>query len=605
MATITTIPSKPGALEALRGDLHEAEQLAETRRQDLEQAKRLEDQRLRQCHAEQRQDAQDDRVAARHVLDEMKKVRQKVQGQLRAAQAHAFHSTDGHALLRAGKRSVAAQQHQEQWEAQAKITERQMKESIEQDKEVLKIIQHAADRRVAAMEDVAQKRVGKSHELLQFSKDQDVILKMHQEEQSQTQVRQAARVSKVKVDGVTRAADQAKSHMQLAESKAKREQHRMTRDVERCVEAGAARIFGAERQLKLEEEEMKAALWREEICATQIKRVAGEWKQTVQEEFRERKQELDRNLERVANYEHKKKDPHIDAQLAMQVKTEEVSHRGTCVALDARTRAGAEVEDLERRLVIAKEQLAKLEVKCASVVKELTNRWEDAKVVYSQRVMEVESETEDLLRRLTAHREMHEEFCALSLRKTKEVQEERQAVVRNQGALSQELVKQRAAFCQQKSAQTRRQAEARLEEAKRRVEDVDRRCQERVLMGKDTAEEKVRIAQERLAEQVDVAERRAHEAMDSRDKASMAFHAALSRCSGAADEARRRGLFEVAEMLMPRDAWCGFNTLRPNTAEDSTRPVTTASGVEVWTLKETSSTVFPDRGGTPMEEEAR
>lgn len=134
------------------------------------------------------------------------------------------------------------------------------------------------------------------------------------------------------------------------------------------------------------------------------------------------------------------------------------------------------------------------------------------------------------------------------------------------------------------------------------VEDVDRRCQERVLMGKDTAEEKVRIAQERLAEQVDVAERRAHEAMDSRDKASMAFHAALSRCSGAADEARRRGLFEVAEMLMPRDAWCGFNTLRPNTAEDSTRPVTTASGVEVWTLKETSSTVFPDRGGTPMEE---
>lgn len=587
MATITTIPSKPGALEALRGDLHEAEQLAETRRQDLEQAKRLEDQRLRQCHAEQRQEAQDDRVAARHVLDEMKKVRQKVQGQLRAAQAHAFHSTDGHALLRAGKRSVAAQQHQEQWEAQAKITERQMKESIEQDKEVLKIIQHAADRRVAAMEDVAQKRVGKSHELLQFSKDQDVILKMHQEEQSQTQVRQAARVSKVKVDGVTRAADQAKSHMQLAESKAKREQHRMTRDVERCVEAGAARICGAERQLKLEEEEMKAALWREEICATQIKRVAGEWKQTVQEEFRERKQELDRNLERVANYEHKKKDPHIDAQLAMQVKTEEVSHRGTCVALDARTRAGAEVEDLERRLVIAKEQLAKLEVKCASVVKELTNRWED------------------LLRRLTAHREMHEEFCALSLRKTEEVQEERQAVVRNQGALSQELVKQRAAFCQQKSAQTRRQAEARLEEAKRRVEDVDRRCQERVLMGKDTAEEKVRIAQERLAEQVDVAERRAHEAMDSRDKASMAFHAALSRCSGAADEARRRGLFEVAEMLMPRDAWCGFNTLRPNTAEDSTRPVTTASGVEVWTLKETSSTVFPDRGGTPMEEEAR
>eukprot|EP00913_Durusdinium_trenchii_P014049 g13190.t1 len=72
--------------------------------------------------------------------------------------------------------------------------------------------------------------------------------------------------------------------------------------------------------------------------------------------------------------------------------------------------------------------------------------------------------------------------------------------------------------------------------------------------------------------------------MDTRDRASVAFHAALARCSGAADEARRRGLFEVAEMLMPSDTWCGFHTLRPKTAEDSTRPVTTSSGVEVWTL---------------------
>ena len=34
---------------------------------------------------------------------------------------------------------------------------------------------------------------------------------------------------------------------------------------------------------------------------------------------------------------------------------------------------------------------------------------------------------------------------------------------------------------------------------------------------------------------------------------------AISRCSGAADEARKRGLFEVAELLMPRDAWCPGN----------------------------------------------
>jgi len=603
----STVPAKPGALEELREDVAVAERLCETRRQELELAKRIEDQDLRQCHAQQRQEAHEDSLAARRVLDEMRQVRQKVQSQVRAAEAHAFHSNGayGNAILRAGTRCLTAQQYQEQWEVQAEITEKQMQVSILEDRELLQTIQQAASQRVASMDDVAQKRIGKSSELLQFSKDQDVTLKTKQDEQAESRRRQALRNSKVKVDGVSRAADQAKSAMRLAELKAKREQHRMAQDVERSWQAGASRISGAERQLQVEEEEMKAALWREEICATQIRRIASEWKHSVKEEFRERKQELDRKLERVADYEHKKKDPHIDAQVSMQVKTEEVSHRGTCVALHARKRAGAEVEDLEERLVIAKEQLVKLEAKCAAVVKELSSRWEDAKVLYSQKVMEVESDTEDLLRRLTAHREMHEDYCAHSLRKTEEMQQERQAIVRNQGALSHELVKHRAAFCQQKSAQTRRQAEARLEETKRHVEDVERRCQERVQMGRDTAEEKVRICQQRLAEQVDVAERRAYEAMDTRDKASMAFHAAISRCSGAADEARKRGLFEVAELLMPRDAWCGFNTLRPKTAEESTRPVTTSSGIEVWTLKETSSTVFPDRGGTPVEEEVR
>jgi len=58
---------------------------------------------------------------------------------------------------------------------------------------------------------------------------------------------------------------------------------------------------------------------------------------------------------------------------------------------------------------------------------------------------------------------------------------------------------------------------------------------------------------------------------------------------------------------MPFDAWRGFSPtgLTPHTAEASTRPMTTSSGVEVWTLKETTSTIFPDRGGTPLETEAK
>lgn len=603
---MATAMTQPPVLEALREDVALAERLAEQRRQDLVRARNQEDRQLRTCHAQQREEEHQERAATRRVLDEMRQVRQKVHGQLRAAQAHAFHSTDDHALVRAGKRALTARKHQEQWEAQASWTEKQMQLSIVQDKELLKNIQEAASQRVASMDSVAQQRVEKSQQLLHFSKEQDANLRLHQDEIHQTQLRQAVRNSKIKVDSAHRAADRAQSEMIAAEAKALTAQQRMTRDVERSLQAGAARISTAERQLKVEEEEMKAALWREEICALQIKRVAQEWKDNVQVEFQERKQELEKVLERVSDYEHRKKMPHQDAQVSMQIKTEEVSSRGFSVAQAARTRASEEVADLERRLHFAKEQLQKLEVKCASSLKELNGKWEEAKRIYEAKVSETESETEDLLQRLLTHREMHEDYCAQSVRKTEELQEERQAVVRNQGALSHELVRHRAAFCQQKSAQTRRQAEARLEQTKRHVEDVERRCQERVQMGKDTAEEKVRIAQQRFNEQVDMAERRSHEAMDTRDRASVAFHAALARCSGAADEARRRGLFEVAEMLMPSDTWCGFHTLRPKTAEDSTRPVTTSSGVEVWTLgKETASTVFPDQGGTPLEEAQR
>ncbi|CAJ1376219.1 unnamed protein product [Effrenium voratum] len=593
------------ALEAMRRDCAAAELVAEKRRQELEKAKHSEDQKLRELHVEQTQKAHEDRAASKRVLDEMKQVRRKVHSQLRAAEAKAFHSIDAshNALARAGQRALTARQHTDQWEAHADITERQTEQSIQKDKECLDSIREVAARRVAVMEDIATERVQKSHKLLQDSKQQELGLTKQQQKQLETRAHQAARTGQIQVNNVTRAGDQAKAQMKMAEAKAAEEKMRMTRDIERSIQAGASRIAAAERELKVQEHEITAALSREQVCASQIKRVAQELKDNSQEEFRERKKELEAMLERAAEYEHSKKKPHQDAQVSMQEKTEVVTQRGHQAALAARQRAGLEVEDIQRRLVEAKEQLAKLEVKCAACLKELNGRWEDAKVVYAAKVEEVERQTQDLLEKLEAHKALHEDYCAQSLRQVEELQQERQAAARNQGALSQELVKHRATFCQQKSAQTRRQAEARLEETKRHVEDMRRRSQERAEMGKDIAQEKVRIAQQRFTEQVEVAERRANEAMDARDKAKAAFLEALARCSGAADEAQRRGLHETAQLLMPKDAWCGFSTPRPKT-EESTRPET-ASGVEVWTLgkemKETSSTVFPDRGGTPLE----
>ena len=87
-----------------------------------------------------------------------------------------------------------------------------------------------------------------------------------------------------------------------------------------------------------------------------------------------------------------------------------LTHVQVCVWSLLTSVAGQEVKDLERRLHVAKEQLAKLEaskchrthgsveVKCAASVKELHSKWEAAKTMYRERVSEVESETEDWLR---------------------------------------------------------------------------------------------------------------------------------------------------------------------------------------------------------------
>eukprot|EP00439_Symbiodinium_sp_Y106_P056925 s2326_g8.t1 len=597
------------AFEQLRADCFSKDKLLEESRQALERSRHEEDRRLREAAVEHRKKAQEERAATKQVLTEMRQVRQKVHGQLRAAQAQAFHSTNGshQALVRAGKRALTARSHTEQWEAQADVAEKWAENSLQREKEYVSSVKDAAEKRTAAIHGVTGDRVQKSQELLLASKQQEQAVKLHSHKQLETQVQQAARHAQIKVDNSTRAADAAKRQLYQAEAKSAEQKAGLVRDVQRSLEAGMSRVSAAERELEFQEADGKAALWREDICTSQIKRVAGELKHSSQEQFGQRKKELDAMLERVAAYEHFKKTPHQEAQVSMKAKTEEVSHRGQCAALEARQRVGEEMEDIAKRVVVAKEQLVKMRVKCSANVKELTGRFEDAKCVYEAKVREVAEQNEEMLQRLAMIRAEHEDHCNESLQRDSQLQKERQGVIQQIASRSQELSLSRAAFCQQKSAESRRQAEARLEQMKRHVQDVRRRCLERIQLGKEMAQEKVRIAQDRFAENVQAAERRASEALDVRDNAKVAFQAAMLRCCGAAEEAHRRGLAEVAQILMPFDAWRGFSPtgLTPHTAEASTRPMTTSSGVEVWTLKETTSTIFPDRGGTPLEAEAK
>ncbi|CAE6946590.1 unnamed protein product [Symbiodinium sp. CCMP2592] len=292
----------------------------------------------------------------------MRQVRQKVHGQLRAAQAQAFHSTNAshQALVRAGKRALTARSHTEQWEAQADVAEKWAENSLQREKEYVSSVKDAAEKRTAAIHGVTGDRVQKSQELLLSSKQQEQAVKLHSHKQLETQVQQAARHAQIKVDNSTRAADAAKRQLYQAEAKSAEQKAGLVRDVQRSLEAGMSRVSAAERELDFQEADGKAALWREDICTSQIKRVAGELKHSSQEQFGQRKKELDAMLERARALEHFKKTPHQEAQISMKAKTEEVSHRGQCAALEARQRVGEEMEDIAKRVVVAKEQLVKM-----------------------------------------------------------------------------------------------------------------------------------------------------------------------------------------------------------------------------------------------------
>jgi len=299
-----------------------------------------------------------------------------------------------------------------------------------------------------------------------------------------------------------------------------------------------------------------------------------------------------------------------------------VNHTANKIVLAARQRTGAEEDEVQKRLNAAKAELANLQAQCAAHVSELLSRWEAAKRDFTARTAEVEERTEELLKQCTEKRAERDQHCATSLEKNERLAKERQAVVERQAQEASELVEKRAAAMRQQSSEKRRQAEARLVEMQRHVEAVEARCSGRVQAGAAMAEEKVQLSRERHAEKIRLSEQRAEEATQSRDKARTAYNAVINRCIGAADEARRRGLNDIAEIIMPKDfasqekrstilediadaapedlpavlpdTQLGSAELIPDPFESS-RPTTATMA-----MKETGSTVFPDRGTTPQ-----
>merc|ERR1712048_673683 len=87
---------------------------------------------------------------------------------------------------------------------------------------------------------------------------------------------------------------------------------------------------------------------------------------------------------------------------------------------------------------------------------------------------------------------------------------------------------------------------------KSNVEEVRARLQDREMADAQAAHEKVRLARDRQAQRSELAARRTSEAEARRDKALAEYTAVMARIQGAAQEARRRGLDNIADIIEPR-----------------------------------------------------
>eukprot|EP00930_Biecheleria_cincta_P005499 TRINITY_DN106430_c0_g1_i1.p1 TRINITY_DN106430_c0_g1~~TRINITY_DN106430_c0_g1_i1.p1 ORF type:complete len:628 (-),score=175.54 TRINITY_DN106430_c0_g1_i1:38-1855(-) len=590
--------------EALRVEAASLDRQAEQQRQALQHEKHLEDQRLRKANEEHRRKVQEEAAAGKKVLDEMREVRNKMHSKLQSQRANAFNdvSAANVALARAGQRALTARGEHEHWQAQASVTESRATATKLRELEVRDFVKEATSQRTQDAKEHSEARISRSYQLTQHSQAQSRQLKQLALSQLETKELQTLRTGQLKVAQATRGADQAKKEMHIASARSGKQQMGLVYEIQRSLDAGSARISAAQRELDQQEAECKAALGREEICASQIKRVVGEMKEQAQADLVVGQGQLQQMLQQVTKYATSKKVPFEEAQIQLQHRKDASDLAADIVAVGARERAGKETEELQKRLAMAKRLVSDLQAHCAAHVSELMSRWEDAKSDYAQRVTKASQQTQELLRRCEEQRQARDQHCADSLEKNETLAKDRLASAESRAEGILRLAKIRADTMQTQSAEKRRQAEARLEQMRRHLEEVQSRCQARIEAGRETAEEKVELAKKRCAEMVKVAQQRENEALDSRDKAREAYRHVSLRCAGAADEAHCRGLVDIAHCLMPPSAISMGGALnieaemqRIPFSDTESRPVTGKSN-----FKETSSTMLPDRGSTPQ-----
>lgn len=494
----------------------------------------------------------DETLAARkQIFDEMQAVRSNTQDKLLSARSKGAQGTSvaSQALARAGKHALDARTESERWQSRAAVEEARQRAIEQREKQVVAQKQEAARQRVRDAQQHAISQSATDRALVaEASSNYDQIRQRHAEH-CNTQMTFAHRHAAVHAASASVARQDAAFHVRNAVNDAVRNHMAAVAEVKQSREDAANRLHVAQRELNTKRNECKDFLERQRVCEAQARKLASNLQEQQNTARMEKLGELDKELA-FTDMQSKQKGDNFEQERRIAANRNDDWEVKANNAVDAaRQHARHESEQAAQQLQAAKEQLAELHACCAAYLRELTDRWEEAKRQDAAKVKRATERTQSIHEYCANVQEACEQRIAKLLHSIRCHHEAKHNALGSRNLEIDELHKHRVQMHTAQATEWREKAEKQLHHVQVHVMDVQAMCDERVREEAKTAKEKVRLAQERLTEQQELAMRRVAEAEARRDTARRAHAAVFARCTGAADQSRRRGLFEIGDLL--------------------------------------------------------
>jgi len=532
-----------------------AERSAETNRQAALKETNLEADRLAKLGESNRRQVDEALSAKKRILDEMRVVRNQMQDKMISARAKAAHDTDvaNRALARAQQRARNARLESQSWQDKAGATENRAREVATREMDALALLAKGSDFRIAEAQDQGVERQAHGQRLVAETQYVCEEMRQRHDEQCRTQERYAARSRELHAANAVRVQQKANTEVRAAMDASKQAQSASVRDIQQSREAAMQKVADAQQELLRKRRECEQMLDCERICAAQARKITKTLTQQQEAEKESEQRKLEGKLQAVNvravtmgnNYEE-------ELQLTIQ-RSSEWSDRTDQNLKDTREFLRDQEVKATERVSSAKVMLANLQAQCAAYLRDLEEQWEEAKRQDAKKVAEANTRTEGLMKYCDETLQVSERQLQEMLEKAQKVQDQKEAHLKMRVEGIDNLGKQTVAMMQQQAKDRRCQAEKHLEDFKQHVEEVRTQCKERVRIEAETAEERVQLSVARFAAEVDKAARRQAEAEVRLEQARATHAAALSRCKGAAAEARWRGMGDIADVIEPAE----------------------------------------------------